>query len=131
MKHSFHLSKNNYEYHFSIHRCNRLGENDQWYSFVFDSEDMEKFRKTVCDIGLFQQSNYESDEKFNMMTGYFSVGHIFDHSCPVCGSHDLEPISTVNRIEKYKCQKCDTWFGVKRVIAGILPKDHPLRRGYQ
>lgn len=47
MKHTFHLSKNNDEYHFSIHRCNRLGENDQWYSFIFDSEDMETLRKTV------------------------------------------------------------------------------------
>jgi hypothetical protein len=47
MKHAFHLSKNNDEYHFSIHRCNRLGENDQWYSFIFDSEDMETLRTTV------------------------------------------------------------------------------------
>jgi len=67
------------------------------------------------------------EEKYGDVVGYFSIGGIFEHSCPMCGSHDIEPIPTVNRIEKYHCTKCDGLFGVKRVIAGARLADDVAR----
>jgi hypothetical protein len=47
MKHTFRLSKDKEDTHLTIHRCNNVGSNDQWFSFILGSSDIDDLKRVL------------------------------------------------------------------------------------